>query len=232
METYFLWNLSVNETAKTVSFFATQANIQRIKRGTKEMIENMLANLGIKDASFETWEINRFITNYMTADWESDDWEDSWTETWEIIVQLTTSIKVKKIPDYPIGTWETDSTWSSKDSVFPVECVIVADFENEEGVKQVKAFIENLQGTSKRNNSIDGEKISASGLGEESLENIRQELLKPGRRLPTIRQQRGYPNQLLISLGEVDETFWDTDENFIEAVTDLCEFFGGVTTRD
>src|SRR5215467_11881837 len=111
METYLLWSPAYLEAERTLSFFATEVNIQRIARGTREMIEQMLKDLGIADAAFESWTVRRFLTNYLTNDPDSEDWRDSWAETWELRLSLSRPLQDHK-NRFELGhTREHDHSW-------------------------------------------------------------------------------------------------------------------------
>jgi hypothetical protein len=46
MENFILWSVSLDENINQLSFFATSVQIQRINKGTQEMMAKMLKDLG------------------------------------------------------------------------------------------------------------------------------------------------------------------------------------------
>src|ERR1700692_4900699 len=135
MENYILWSVSATGDPSELSFFATSVHVQRINRGTKEMIVEMLADLGIANFAFEKWSIHPFFTNYMADEQESEDWEDIWAETWEITVPLALPVTVDIGRTDLIRTYARDKSWRGDfEPTLPGECVVVSDFYSEESI--------------------------------------------------------------------------------------------------
>ncbi len=189
METYLLWSPALDEKATTLSFFATAVNIQRIAKGTPEMIEAMLKDLGVHDG-VQTFSTSRFITNYLTDDPDSDDWQDSWAETWEIVVQFAAPVSLDKDQYYPRRTFEIDRSWDGDTSMFPVECVVIADFARAEDLNKAQKEFEST------------------------------------------RTRTGNAQQLLISLGQVGEEFFENGATAAAQVSERCQALGGTTSHE
>ncbi|MDQ2807424.1 MAG: hypothetical protein M3Z04_11020 [Chloroflexota bacterium] len=85
MENFTLWGFSYERASSTLNFFATMVNLQRIHHGTRELMNRMLEDAGFTELVFtDGWTIHPFLTDYLTDDPESPDWEDIWLDTWEI----------------------------------------------------------------------------------------------------------------------------------------------------
>ena len=190
METYLLWSPSLDEKATKLSFFATAVNIQRIAKGTPEMIGAMLNDLGVHDGVQTFSTTNRFITNYLTDDPDSEDWQDSWAETWEIVVQFAAPVSLVKDQYYPRRTFEIDRSWDGNTSMFPVECVVIADFARAKDLNQAQ---KEFKGT---------------------------------------RTRPGQMQQLLISLGTVEEEFFENGATAASQISERCQELGGTTTHE
>jgi|SRR5215213_5263 len=227
METYLLWSPSLDEKRTTLSFLATAVNIQRIAKGTQEMIEGMLTNLGVENVSFQTWTTdNRFITNYLTDDPESDDWQDSWAETWEIAVQLSSPVNLNKDQYYPTRTFEIDRSWDGDSTIFPVECVVIGNFDRPETLNRAQQVFEKLKTLIDNPSVIDELKAMVPEADADLFENIRRELS------PTSKTRTWQAQQLLISLGPVEADFFEGGARAATVIADLCHALGGTTTHE
>lgn len=234
METYLLWSPSLDEKATTLSFFATAVNIQRIANGTREIIEAMLKDLGIQNAAFQTWTTtNRFITNYLTDDPDSDDWRDSWAETWDIVVQFDAPASVNKDQYYPRRTFEIDRSWNGDTSMFPVECVVIANFAGPENIDRAQKVFGKVRTLTDNAAAVDELKAMVPEAGGDLFENLQRELMSlPARPVPTVRTRTGQAQQLLISLGSVEDEFFENGATAASLIFDLCNALGATTTHE
>jgi len=233
METYLLWSPSLDEKGQQLSFLATAVNIQRIAKGTSEMIGAMLAELGVRDVPVQTWTINRFITNYLTDDPDSDDWQDSWAETWEIIVQFNSPVPVNKDQYYPRRSFEVDRSWDGNTSIFPVECVVIANFDSQDTFNRAQQVFEKMKTLTDNASVVDELKAMVPEADADLFEKIRGELLKlPQKPMPPFKTRTWHSLQLLISLGTVEADFFESGAQPVSLIAGLCQALGGTTTHE
>ena len=233
METYLLWSPSLDENATTLSFFATAVNIQRIANGTHEMLEAMLKDLGVQNASFQKWTTDRFITNYLTDDPDSDDWQDSWAETWEIVVQFDSPVSLDKNQYYPRRTFEIDRSWDGNTSMFPVECVVIATFARRDEFDRIQKVFEKVRTLTDNPAAVAELKAMVPEAGGDLFDNLRRELMSlTARPVPTVRTRTWQALQLLIGLNDVEEEFFETGATAASLISDLCQALGGMTTHE
>ena len=130
MENFILYNAASEKNQ--VTFEASWVHIQRIALGTDEMIAEMLGTLGVTDRKVEQWELRKYLTNYLSDEPESDDWETAWIETAEIVATLDRPAKLNVKETDLARTYARDTTWRASTPLkLPAECVVVADFYKE-----------------------------------------------------------------------------------------------------
>jgi hypothetical protein len=194
------------------------------------MIAQMLVDLNLMKITFQDWSVRRFVTDYLAdeEDLDSADWEDIWSETWEI------SIKTAQDPKRLVGGRELsrtrayDETWKGEQMSFPVECEIFADFDNASAAERAAELLRSAAHIS--DVSVDGGRSRQpnSSIVAKRVRTIHTALVKPEFGRPAIAVQRGawYPDQLRIRLGEFDETFFQKGTPLARQVSELCNELG------
>jgi hypothetical protein len=129
-ENFNLWNAWADEGRTRVTFFATSTGFQRINRGTKEMISEMLSDLGCPHDQIKDWSVKAFATDYLSVDLHTKDWEDRWNHSYEVKVRMKRPVKFSTPNKYLVENLSGDETWDGEEPV-PDTCVVVADFPSE-----------------------------------------------------------------------------------------------------
>jgi hypothetical protein len=230
-ENFILWNVSFDEAARELSFFATAANVQLINRGTAEMVGMMLRDLGIAGLAVGSWQLSHFVTNYLADEpEEGDDWEDVWSLTWEIRLDVPASFK-PELPDEGelARTRAYDETWEGDGSYYPCECVLIVDAPDEDTLRKLASLINEV-----RSGSANGAGQSLPPGSAEALAKIREAYarVEGNSGFPTTRRRAGHPLQLLMSLGIFDEEFFADGAGIAALVSDLCHAAGATTSWD
>jgi hypothetical protein len=229
MENYILWTVSREKTIQALSFFATPTHVQRINSGTATMIAEMLSDLGASNATINSWHIDHFFSDYLSDDRESADWEDVWSETWEITVETPTVLEVPR--SKLIRSYARDETWDGDFSpTLPGECVVVADFYEELAMRKARQVLE-LVAAFHKTPSLSAEvRAKAPEVSGELLSGIAQSYQRWKLAEPSFRIRAGQPYQLVINLGIVGDDFFQDRTNTASSIIDLCHGLGGTTT--
>jgi hypothetical protein len=143
IQNFTLWN--VCETADAAQFFATSAGFHRINKGTREMVVEMLTDVGWQGGHLGAWTVGAFATDYLSDDRDSADWVDRWNASFAINVQLSGNPKFSRTDSYLIATMASDKTWRD-DLPVPELCLVVADFRNEADRRKFAAAAQLLDG--------------------------------------------------------------------------------------
>lgn len=207
-------------------------NIQRINQGTHEMVTKMLVDLGLPEVSFEKWTTRRFITNYLADDLDSEDWEDIWTETWEIEVKTAALVQWEASDIDLTRTRAYDDTWQGDPMPMPIECVLVADFYSTEAIAHAVEILEGLERIRAAPSLLDVLAAQVPKAPDGLFHQIREDYLIQ-QLVPTplsLRQRAGRPLQLLIFIGAIDENFFLAGAKPALLIANLCETLGGTTT--
>lgn len=214
MGRFILWSASFNHTSKELSFFATALQSHELYRGTHEMVAEMLNDLDLPDTPFASWRLRRFMTNYMTDYPESDDWHDIWLPTWEISITLLNPIDLIWDETDVVRTWASDATWNPGVPRFPVECIVVANFETDEDVTVAASVLNSMNAFIKGDLSIDALHHLAPDIFPRLFENLKtiyaEEAIHQEQPLSplTVSQREGLTKQLIISFGLFKESFF------------------------
>ena len=195
MKNFLLWDFSFAESTRTLSFFATMVNLQRIHQGTRTMISQMLADAHLSEIAFaDAWQIQHFFTDYLADDPESSDWEDIWLDTWEIRLHTMDDLTLGLASTNLVHTRAYDETWQGDPSSgLPGECVVIADFYNLAAVEQAQQVL----------------------ITDDTYQ---------------VRRRAGLPQQLLLSLGTVDEEFFTSGASAAQLLMKRVHELGGTTT--
>src|SRR5262249_26832822 len=120
MENFIVGNLA-SESPERVSFLATRMQWQGIHSGTREMIDEMLTDLGLADIAYREWTIRYVRTQHYLSDGEEPTSPDSWSDTWEITLETTgpssgvVASLLRRANDRRelTRTYARDATWSA-----------------------------------------------------------------------------------------------------------------------
>jgi len=125
-----LWNAWLDKAGTTLTFFATSTGLQRINKGTPEMIREMLHDLGCPNDQVKDWSVRPFATDYISVDLNTDDWRDRWNASYQLKVHMKAPVKFSA-PSAPtkylVDNLSGDDTWEGEKPV-PDTCLVVADF--------------------------------------------------------------------------------------------------------
>jgi len=143
MENFILYNVAAE--GREVSFEASWVHVQRIAKGTDEMVGEMLQDVGVRDRKIESWTLRHFLSNYLSDDPRSDDWSEVWIDTVEVVAKLDGAAKVEPGETDLVRTFARDKTWKARDVLsFPATCVVIADFYQAKAIdaaeKKIKAL--------------------------------------------------------------------------------------------
>lgn len=238
MENFILSSVSFDEQVRELSFFATPIQLQRINKGTQEMVTEMIEDLGISGVSFEQWNVDHFVTNYLMDHPPSDNWKDIWIDTFEIKLQLAVPIKLEIEDTQLIRTSARDETWNIKLSYLPCQCVVVADFYSPKYLAEAKKILDRVGELRDNASLIDELHSQVPDIPKELFTKIHEAYLEletyQGKMLSelSLRQRAGLPKQLILYLGVFDENFFIEGAKLAKAVSDLVYELNATTTWD
>ncbi|HAG83326.1 MAG TPA: hypothetical protein DCL61_19825 [Cyanobacteria bacterium UBA12227] len=238
MENFILWSVSSDEKINQLSFFATSVQIQRINKGTQEMVAKMLNDLSSPEVSVEEWSIDNFLTDYLMDYPPSDNWEDIWSDTYEIKLQLSKPIKLEVKNTDLIRTFAHDETWEGEPLHFPIKCVVVADFYDFESLAKAKSILDRVGKLRENTSLIDELHSQVPHVPKQMFQNIYEAFLELGKYQEktsselSVRQRAGNPLQLILNIGVFGEEFFIDDTPLANWVSDLVHKLGGTTTWD
>ncbi|MDY6784812.1 MAG: hypothetical protein SW833_20090 [Cyanobacteriota bacterium] len=238
MDNFILWNISYDDKINQLSFFATNTQIQRINKGTHEMISEMLNDLGISEAVFEQWEIDFFVTDYLMDFPLSDNWKEIWSDTWEIKLQLLKSIRLKYPETELVRSFADDATWKGESLQFPVQCIVVADFYNFESLMKAKAVLGNLKSLREDVSFIDEIHSQLPNVSKWMLSKTHEacrELNKyPDKNSNALSfyQRVSNPLQFIVNIGFFGEEFFIDDTPLACFVSEIVRELEGTPTWD
>lgn len=231
MENFILWSVSTGNELNELSFLSTPVHVQRVNQGTKEMLAEMLQDLGAAHASIDRWTVDQFFTNYMSDDEESEDWEDIWAETWEIRIKTTAPVNLDVSRERLVRTYARDKTWSGDFlPTLPGQCVVVADFYDNSSLREAKAFLEDVRRLRGDTSFASELRSSAPAISDDLLKELQVIYEETKAADALVRVRTGQPLELLISLGMFDEKFFQAGAKLGVLIGQLCEAFGGTTT--
>ncbi|MEQ8973150.1 MAG: hypothetical protein RIE73_22445 [Coleofasciculus sp. C1-SOL-03] len=238
MENFTLWSVSLDKKINQLSFFATSTQIQRINKGTEEMMATMLKDLGIPEASFDRWSIDYFLTDYLMDYPPSDDWEDIWSDTSEINLKLLKPINLEVKDTALIRTFARDKSWKGEPLHFPIKCVVVADFYDFDSLAQAKKILDRLGELRENILLIDELHSQVPHVPKHIFTNIHEAFMQLGKYHEktssdlSVRQRVGNPLQIILNIGVFGEEFFIDDTPLANWVSDLVHQLGGTTTWD
>lgn len=238
MENFFIWSVSYNESGPQLSFFVCPVHVQRINQGTREMIKEMLNDIGVSPISFNTWTVHHFLTDYLTDYPQRNDWEADCQDAWKIGVELRGPVEHEAEESDLVSTWAFDDSWEGEfmPYLLPSEFIIIADFYSMEAVFRTKKILD-LAGNLTREPSIINDLCSAAPeVPQTFFNNLHKAFAK--KRFPkmetlpslSIRQRAGLTRQILISLGIYSKKNFHDGVKIAGLVSKLCHALGGTTT--
>ncbi len=238
METFILWSVSSDEKINQLSFFATSVQIQRINKGTPEMWQEMLNDLGRPEVEVEEWSIDNFLTDYLIDYPISDDWEDIWADTYEMNLHLAKPIKLEVEDTALIRTFARDNTWEGEPLHFPIKCVLVADFYDIDSLTKAKKILDRVGALRENASLIDELHFQVPQVPKWMFTKINESFLmmdKYQEKTSTplsVSQRVGNPLQLILNIGIFGKEFFIDDTPLACWVSDLVRKLGGTTSWD
>ena len=237
MASFILWNASFSQKTNELSFFATATQWLYINQGTRDMIAEMLEDLGIDRFAFDEWTINHFLTDYLLDRPISDNWKDIWLHTWEIKVYFTEPIELEMEITDLARTIATDNT-SFDDSLayFPSKCVVIADFYDSESLATAKKILHMVRLLRENEAYIEVFRSQFPQIREYLLKLLHKEYLEQEmlyEKIPedlSIRQRDEQPFQLIVTVGTFDEEFFEDEAELACSIADIVHQLGGTTT--
>ncbi|HEX6096507.1 MAG TPA: hypothetical protein VF432_09305 [Thermoanaerobaculia bacterium] len=217
MENYIIWGAAVLDDR--LALLVTRVNLQRIARGTPAFVRALLEELGIQAEAAE-WSIDAyFITNYLTDDPESEEWEDSWSETWDFRIPVDLAGVELPAPDDLRRTAWYDETAGDEELTFPVPLVMFAEFVAPGKLEAAASELEQLFAGAGRGGPADSAALRAAidALPEEQRAGLRANVRGP---------------LLQMSLGTVQEDFPEQSKQLRTALKAWIEARDGRTTWD
>jgi hypothetical protein len=230
MENFILWNAAVQDDGRTLSFTAFAMAVKQLHQGTREMVEQMLRDLGVPDIAFTSWRVGHFVTNYLADDLDSDEWEDVWNDNWRVDVQLATPLKRTWSDLELIRTYASDASWTGEPPEPPFECVVVADFLEADALTHAEAVLRRLEEV--RTGTLTPDELrrevptARPALSSEVAEELRA---WPDARVG-VERRAAEPARLVISVGRFGVDFFEDGAPLAEKVRELCRVLGGLTT--
>jgi hypothetical protein len=183
MALFILWNALFDSKTKELSFFATALQGHYINNGTREMLAEMLGDMGVKYFAFDKWTVDHFLTDYLLDEPLSDNWRDIWAHTSEIKVHFTEEIQLALEVTDLVRTLARDATsfdnqFDAPSVYFPSKCVLIADFYDSESLATAKKILPMVRLLRKNEAHIDILRSQAPELSEYRLVRLRREYLE------------------------------------------------------
>jgi len=133
MPSFMLWNPSMHADGGGCSFDVRPADFVGLERGTRELVDEFLNNLGI-GARADDWTVSPFRCSYFAQAPDEDDWRDRYPRAWRVRVRFPAG-QVLPFTPLPWGYFRNeegfDSTWTEDDDeteFSSVSAVVIADF--------------------------------------------------------------------------------------------------------
>jgi hypothetical protein len=168
----------------------------------------------------------------------SDDWEDIWSDTSEIKLQLLKPIKLEVKDTDLIRTFARDESWEGEPLHFPIKCVVVADFYDFESLAKAKKILDRVGELRENISLIDELHSQVPHVPKRIFTNIHEAFLQLDKYQEktssdlSARQRVGNPLQLILNIGVFWEEFFIDDTPLANWVSDLVHRLGGTTTWD
>ncbi|MEV4317808.1 hypothetical protein [Actinocrispum sp. NPDC049592] len=138
--TYFIWLPRVLDTAPpSVELFLTYGDLEEIFDGTDEMIEEVLADVGVDDKIL-SWSLTRYRSGYFDGNYDGENWEERWPLAVRLGVELSDKPWLDEVP--PWGYIETEAVdYEPPDSFMrmawpPTPCLVLANFTGRSALNQ------------------------------------------------------------------------------------------------
>jgi hypothetical protein len=188
------------------------------------MIAKMLEDMGLRDVAAEGWSIDRFATDYLSDDRESDNWEDIWIDTCEI--RIRTPQHVQYEPEAPgfVETFAWDDTWTGEPTV-PDRCSVIADFENGHQLELAVGVLGDLLCIEQREHTFDEVHRRVPQLSRQLFDDLAREKGETGGISVVVCHR---PGQVHVSMPASQE-FFEQGAGLALAVRAVCEALGGTT---
>lgn len=230
MENFILWNAAVRDEGRTLSFTAMAMAIKQLHQGTREMVEQMLQDLGVPGVAFSSWSVRHFVTNYLADDLDSDEWQDTWNDHWRVDVRLDAPLQRTWSDLELLRTYASDASWEGDPPEPPYECVVVTDFPEADALTGAEAVLRRLEAL--RTGTLTPDELrrevptARPALPRELAEQLRA---RPDARVE-VERRATEPERLVISVGRFGEDFFEDGAQLAEQVRELCRVLGGLTT--
>jgi hypothetical protein len=227
METFTLWHPHFDRRRSQFTFYATWVQIQRINRGTREMVRTMLDDMGLEKVAFSGWSLSHFATDFVSDNRDSGDWQDRWMDTCEIRVKTRQAVSFSPPASGFVGTEAFDDTF--EDDVVPDRCVVLARFPGADDARQGFEWLRNLE------RSRNGE-IAHDGLAKQVparlLEDVAEALGagRPQRRAAAVSVSRpaGFPQDVELEM-PADLDFFESGATLAVLLERVCHELGAAT---
>lgn len=235
MGLFILHRAMFDSSVQELSFFATAAGLQqtflcqRSHHGTREMVNKMLADLGLANVSFSEWRIEQFVDRYLADDPINDHWQDIWLNSWLIRVAVEQPIVLCHVPNKLIRSYIHDNTWQAQpENSYSSPWIVVGDFYRQVDVVRAERALCLLHCISHNVSYINQLHAQFPELSLELLSEFYSayDELIPLTSSVSVKRRNGWPYQLIISAPRpVDTSFFaegaELAELFVEAVAAL-----------
>ena len=222
MESFMLWSPAVEPGGLSLSFFATRIQVPCIGRGTLEMINQMLSDLGSPGIEYTDWSTRHFLNNYYSSPGEPISNPDAWSDTWEISLNLArpapTDLTFLSDETEIRRTSAHDDTWDGTPPSSTAPYVIVARFYNQHlFARALTAFSEIHE---------------PRGLKDPELQDLIDAIKEhPWSSDVSAWQRARAPMELAVALGTFDEVSFSTQgARLTEQVSELIHELGATIT--
>jgi hypothetical protein len=223
MENFMLWGFA-GKPKPSLSFFATRIQHQCINKGTREMIDQMLADAGMSGVDYTDWSIEYFQSNYYSSPDEAITSNEAWSDTWEIRVKLSKPLQDDlRLPDDDgaiCRTAASDATWEGEYPNSPSPYVIVARFYNKKLFVRAFAALSEFQ--------------KPEGYIDPEVQDLIDDLKKdPASKSIKVRKRIADPMILAVEFGTYDEeSFPKKGARLAKLLAELIEQFITTITWD
>lgn len=221
MENFMLWGVATSDGGDALSFFATRMQLPCIARGTREMIDQMLVDLGIPGTAYAAWTLSHFRTNYFTAPDEPLASADTWMDTWEIRLALQSPAppsitRINERTDI-LRTFARDATWDGSEPPSLAPHSFIAHFFHPALFTRAELALAEAQ--------------FPHNYQEPEVDDLVEALRHDpcAKQLATTRRSAGLL-ELCVSLGIGDPAWLQTHGAFIAKVAELIRELGGQPT--
>jgi hypothetical protein len=224
MENFILWNSDIDLNASQLSFFATRIQLPCINEGTRNMIDKMLSDLGIKEIEYDGWSVDYFLNNYYSSPEELISYDSVWSDTWKISLHLIDSPRID-LASADAGldirrTFAHDGTWKGGSPSQVAKYIIVAEFYNQDLFSRAITALKEVS--------------APSGIIDPELQDLIDRVKEhPLSRNIYISRRVDASMKLVINLGTfTNESFTEYGGDLAERVSELIHDLGASITWD